>query len=513
MSVSVPGAAVALPRARWVVALEGVNRPRLAMTLWGSVAGLVTALVLLKLAPHEWPIMESRATGMRDSLAVLAEGGPLLVGRHSAHGSYYPIALGDDPGAFTYFPWLAHLFGGVDPVVILTYFYVAVVAALAAVYPIVFHRLTGSLLAGLAAPIMLVACLLSMGFDDIYWIPAWGVMVVLPIIFLLVKHWPRGGLFTLLGVSLFAGWLSSIRSSSGLGLLAIAALVVLMRRWRWWRVLAALAVLALAYLSTSTLDIAAIRAQRDHQLGVRAMLDDQMTQHPLFHTAYIGLGYLSNGYGIRFKDEVAAERVHRESPRTPYMSHRYETLIRSAYFGFVKAHPLEALRQYAAKALVELADTGPYLLLVLLTLPAMLLLGSGRRLWRRLALISMPSLVIGFAQPIVALPGQGYDTELLATLGVLGILGICWALGRAEARARARGSLSLSASELRAAWSAHAAHPGSAGRAIRISTVTVTVLVLVCTGGYFVRQAAFRWQGTHVSALLRDLGYTPGDDV
>jgi hypothetical protein len=506
MSASASSAAVGMRRPRWLSAIEGVRRPRTAMVLYGLAIGLVAALALLAVVPHEWSIMDSRSIGMRASLAVLGEGGPLLVGRHGLKGAYYPVALGDDPGTFTYFPLLGHLFGGVDPVVVLSYFYVVLVASLVAAYPVIFYGLTRSLLAGLAAPVMLLACMVSIGFIDIYWIPAWGMLALLPPLYLMARKWPRFGLMALVAIALAAGWVSSIRSSGGLGIVIAAAIVLLLRRWRWWRMLPALALLAAAYMATSTFVFTAIREQRDHQLGVKMMTDDEMTQHPLYHTAYIGLGYLRNDYGIRFKDEVAAARVLKEAPGTPYFSHHYETVIRGAYFSFWRDHPLEAIRQYGAKAVVVVADAGPYLLLVLLTLPAMLLLGAGRRTIRLWTLLTIPTLVVAFAQPMVAIPEQTYNEELFGVLGVLGILGLCWVLARAEARARERGGLSFSSSQLRVAWATTASEHAALRRSVRISAATIAVLVFFCTGGYFIRESAFRWQGSSPSTLQRYLG-------
>jgi hypothetical protein len=508
MSVSASSTAPALPRPRWLTAIEGIRRPDRAMLVWGLMVGCVFALVLLALVPHEWSVLGSRSTGMRDALRLLDNGGPPLAGRHGGTGPYYAIALGDDPASFTYFPLLGHLLGGVDPRVIMSYFYVFVVSVLAAVYPLVFYRLTRSLLAGYAAPLMLFGYLVSMGFIDIYWMPAWGMFALLPPLYLLARSWPRLGLVALAGICLAAGWLSSVRSSSGVGIAVIACIVLLLRRWRWWRLLPALAVLVCAYLATSTFVIAAIREQRDHRLGM-TLPDDEMTQHPLYHTAYIGLGYLPNGHGIRFKDMVAAARVQHDAPGTPYFSHRYETVIRAAYVDFVKAHPLEALRQYAAKATVAIADTGPYALLALLTLPAMLLIGRGRRTRRLWALLTIPALLVGFAQPMVAIPGQGYDTQLLAVLSVLSILGVCWVLACVESVARRRGGLSFTGDELRALFAAHTGNP--TGRSARLSATIVTVLVLFCIAGYFIRQSALRWQGTPTTVVTRFLGFTPND--
>lgn len=506
MAASVPGAAIDMRRLRLRSTIAGVQRPYVLMVLWGLAAGLLAALALHAVAPHEWPLMRSRVVGMRASLAVLSEGGPLLAGRHGVKGPYYAVALNDDPGVFLYFPLLGHLLGGVDPVVMLSYFYVVVVAALAAVYPLILYRLTGSLLAGLVAPLMLVVCVLSMGFIDIYWIPAWGMLALLPLLYLIARDRPRFAFVALVAIVLAAGWLSSIRSNSGLGILLIAALVLVLRRRGWWRLLPALALLVLAYLATSTLMFTAIREARDHQLGVKSMPDDRMTAHPLWSTAYIGLGYLRNGYGIHYKDESAVSRVEREAPGTPLASPRFETVMRSAYLDFVKAHPAEALRQYAAKILVSVANMGPYLLLVLLTMPAMLLLGPERATRRLWTLLTLPAMLIALIPPLLAIPGEEYGAQSFGVLGVLGILGICWVIASLESLARRQDRLTFSLFKLPAAGATVVGGPDLLRRSIRISAVAVAVLTLICISGYYVRESAFRWSGSYPDTLIQYLG-------
>jgi hypothetical protein len=492
--MSVSGAALDLHWPRWLSAVESVRRPYALMVLWGLVVGLAAALVLLATTPYEWPIMASRSTGMRASLAVLSHGGPLLVGRHGLMGSYYAIALGDDPGSFTYLPLLGHLLGGIDPVVMLRYCYVVLVASLTAIYPLIFYRLTRSLLAGIAAPFMLLVCIRSLGLIDIYWLAAWGMLALLPPLYLLARDWPRFGLLALVAISLAAGWLSSMQGSSGVGIVVTAAIVLLLRRWRWWRVLPALALLAAAYISVNTFVFAAIREHRDQRLGVKAMPDDEMTQHPLWHTAYIGLGYLPNDNGISFKDGSSNARVQHDAPGTPYLSHHYETVIRTAYFSFVRAHPLEVLKQYGAKAVVAVAESRFYLVLMLLTMPAMLLLGTGRRMRRRWALLTLPALVVGFLRTMVAVPGPAYDPGLFGVLGVLAILGLCWMLQQVEMGAREQVSLRFASIMPSTAWSTRTEHPAPLRRITRVSVIYLTALLAVSIGGHFIRSSAEHWQ-------------------
>ncbi len=480
------------------------ERPGVLMALWGLVAVLLTTLVLVTITPSVWPTTDGRGAALRESMIVLDHGGPLLVGRyHGATGAYYDLKRGDDEGVYVYVPVISRLFGVSDPLVMLRYIYIALVSLTAAIYPAVFYRLTGSLLAGIAAPFLFVACIVSMGFLDIYWIPAWGALTTMPLLFLLVlRDWPRYGLLALAGVSLVASWMSSIRSDSGLGVAIAAAAVLAMRRWRWWRLLPALVVLAVVYISIGTFVFGAIRADRDHRLGSAAKTVDVTTAHTLWHTAYAGLGYLPNKYGLRFNDGVPNARVKQEAPNVVFLSSRYEAIIRRAYLGFVRAHPLEVIRQYAAKMVVAIADVAPYLLIVLATLPAALLMGPDRRLARRWYLLSIPPMVVALLPVLMALPMESYEQGLYGAIGVVGIVGLCRVLGLVETAVRKRGGARSMTAAADISWSALVRSPAPGWKSARISIVAVVVLVFWSFGGYFVRRESIHWQGGRTSVLM-----------
>jgi len=462
---------------------------------------------MLAITPTHWPVMEGRAVGLRASLAVLERGGPLLLGRHGAAGSFYQIGGGEE-GIFVYFPLLSRLFGVADPVSMVRYSYIVLFALSATIYPIVFYKLTHSQLAGLAAPAMLLVCVRSLGFDDIYWIPAWGALTLLPLIYLLARDWPRFGLLALVGITLAAGWVSSVRANSGLAIAVPAAIVLLLRRWPLWRLLPGLALLILAYISINAFVFTAIREDRNHRMGnqvATALRREQPSPH-IWHTMYIGLGYLPNDYGIRYEDGVANARVQRDAPGTGYLSARYDAVIRAAYFDVLGQHPLEVIKQYAAKIVAVTAETAPYLLIVLLTLPAMLLLGRDRRAAKRWALLSLPAIVVGFLPAMIAIPVEPYEQGLYGVIGAMGIVGLCWVLGQLEAEIRIHGSIRPMLTVLRRARSSST---DTRRNPVRLSIgISIAALIAMCTlivGGYFVNHSAERWQGYSSGVLVATL--------
>ena len=235
--------------------------------------------------------MGSRSTGLRDSLAVLKQGGPLLTGRHGGVGSFYPVGAGDDLWMYRYLPWLANVLGVSDPVSLLRDGFAVMFAVAAAVYPVCFWRLTNSVLAGLAAPVVMLFCARSLGFNDIVsWLPAWASLCVIATVTRPVRA-PRSHWFELVVIAFTAGWLNTMRSSSGVGVALAALIVLFMLSMRWWRKVAVLVLMVVAYISIGTFAITAIREHRDHRLGV-SLSANHPQSHPFWHPAYLGLGYL-----------------------------------------------------------------------------------------------------------------------------------------------------------------------------------------------------------------------------
>ena len=468
---------------------------------WGAVMACLALVGLYAASPHSWPIQASRATELRDSLAMIKHGGPLLLGRHP-NGQLYAVGVTDDQGLFVYIPWLSHVLGVSDPVNMLRYLYIALFTLTAGIYPFLFWRLTGSTLAGLAAPLLLLACVRSIGFNDLYWIPAWGILTLLPIIFLMSNRWPaRIGVPLVAALGVLASLLTSMRSQAGLPIVLALATVIVMQRWRWWQTAAVIALLAVAYISVNTFVIPAVRAHRDDRIGTTALSRDQPSGHPFWHTAYIGLGYLPNSSKLHYRDQDAAARVEREAPGARFLSGRYATTLRKAYFRVITREPGEWLRQNAAKALVMIADAAPYLVLVALTLPALLLLEQqGRR--RRWLLLTLPALVITLLPALIAIPFQIYEEGLYGILGLVAIVALTWMIQRAGQLSVDGSSLRQMARSLRAGVRRDDAWGERLRRAMTWSAAAIAATLVLAIPAHFVRREAERWLGENSGVLI-----------
>ncbi len=483
---------------------QGLKTPSATtlMLLWGLTVALLGGLLLLAVAPADWPTFGFRITDLDNEMTVIREGGQLFFARHGARGSLYLVGTNDDEGIYVFVPLLTRLFGLASPLSMFRYAYVFFWSLALAAYPLAFYRLTRSTLAGIAAPLALFVCVLSMGFNNLYWIPAWAALALLPIIFLLARDWPRFGLAALVVISLIASLLSSIRGDSGLGIAITAAIVLLLRRMRWWLALASLILLAVAYMAIPLFVLDPLNAHRDSEIRGTPLSHEQLKSHPLWHTSYIGLGYLPNNYGIFYSDGVAAARVQREAPGTVYLSRRYASVLKKAYFDVVQDHPVEVVKQYAAKVIVTIADLIPYLSIVLLTAPAMLLLGPERRIRRRWLLLALPTAILGFLPMMIAIPSEGYEQGLYGVVGVVGIVGICWLLAEVEVSAHKQGGLRRMLAMPPTSW---LGDHNQLRRSVCISCVALAACIPVLVGGHFIRQSADRWQHAYSAVLVEYL--------
>ena len=152
------------------------------------------------------------------------------------------------------------------------------------------------------------------------------------------------------------------------------------------------------------------------------------------------------------------------------------------------------------------ADTTPYLLVIILTLPSMLLLGPDRRIVRRWVLLTVPAVVFAFLSPMLALPRQWYEEDLYGVLGVIGILGVCWMLKRVTtARSRAGGARATGNGRSMS-WGELARSPAPGWRSARIAVVAVLLLCAIAVGGAIVREESDLWQHGSAGVLMEHLG-------
>jgi len=412
------------------VAPEPSHSGRLGGALaWGALWAVVGSLALYFLAPNPWPLQTSRATELRASLTVLEHGGPALLGYHS--GSHVPYAIGysDDQGIYVIVPVLSDWLGASDPVAVLRWLWIAAWAVVLMLSAVVARSLFRSSWAALSAAPTLLVCALSFGFGDIYWVSAWVAVALLPLLILLARGRPRYLWAALTLIALVAGVATTVRSAAGLPVALAAAAVAIMAGRRWSMRVGLILAVAVAYLGPAWIVLPAIREHRDQRVGVNLSAQEP-TSHPLWHSAYIGLGYTPNRYGIHYLDGYAAAAAQQADPGVRYLSPAYSNALHRQVSALIERDPGFVAKVESEKAIVVLSHAGRYLLLLALLLPAALTALDPTRLRRLELLLFLPALAIGALPAILAVPLRDYELTLLASLGTLGLL----AIGSAAAR-------------------------------------------------------------------------------
>jgi hypothetical protein len=71
--------------------------------------------------------------------------------------------------------------------------------------------------------------------------------------------------------------------------------------------------------------------------------------HPVWHSVFIGFGYLQNNYGITWSDVNAHDRVQSIAPGTTFGSVRYERILRDEVIQLLRRHPWFVFETMASK--------------------------------------------------------------------------------------------------------------------------------------------------------------------
>ena len=417
--------------------------PRLTMRRALVLYGVALAVIAFAVGNALWPVshvtlLGSRLRGLTTAIDVIDHGGPPLLGstqpyseswRTTPAQSYFSAASTDDPGIYLYLPVAGRILGVDDPLLLLKWFALVSFALLVCVYPLLFYELFGSLVVAVVSPVLPTAFLIF-GNADIYWIAAWCALACLPVLMLLTsRRWSGRSVAACAGVAIVASYASSVRSEAGLGVAIAAVALVLVRERRWRRRLAVGALVAAAYLTVRPALIKGVVTYRDHAIASYVHVHPAWSSvsgsgHPFWHSAYIGLGYLPNRWGIAWKDASAEAAVRRVDPKAPYLSARYSSILEHRYFHILREDPGFVLRTYAEKAAIEANQALRRFLPGLVLLPALLLFGPRRRLLAGWSLLALPTLVIQFVPPVLVMPGI-YGVGFLSAVGLLALLPVC----------------------------------------------------------------------------------------
>jgi hypothetical protein len=423
----------ALPNGR---PLASPRSRRLAVAAYGLIACLAAVAYLSQRPTADFVLMPTRSDDLRAAIAVLDRGGPPLLGCSKPWGTpglqasdCRAIGVTDDQGIYLYLSELGHWTGQSDPAALVRILFLGLFALLVAVYPLLFYELFGSLAVAAIAPVVVLVPHAVFKDSDIYWVPQWLLLLCLPGLALALRLWDsrrRAAVALLVVLMLVASFGTSIRIQSGLPILIAALGIVVLKRSRARFKLAAAAALVVAYLSIATFGFAGVRAYRDHVIGWPSFGTGVPTQHPFWHNAYIGLGYLPNRYGIVWNDVISQREVQKERPGTGYLSTEYERVLRHRYLQILRHDPGFVARNAELKLRSVIGDTARRFWLALVVLPLALAVGPLRRTLRLDAALAAPALALTILSPLLTLPDTKYLSGWYGTWGYLWLLAVAW---------------------------------------------------------------------------------------
>ncbi len=369
-------------------------------------------------------IMPWRLSNLEATVRAYTQTGAPLV-RITPGGYYGPANPTDDPGLFLFAPPLARLLGlsaaGAKDALLALIVLVALIAGALGLWRSL--TTTAGRVIGLIGAVGLALVCLELG--DVYLTGGAAALAVLPWLYRSTLGDTAKRLMWLAApLGLVAALSNLMRSHAGttvaiafvVALVATPKLTIKERLVPLALMLTGLAVVA-GMFSVAT-------GQRDAFLRT-VPADPQRVEvgHPLWHTIYIGLGYIPNRYGLAYDDNVALDRVAKVAPGEPMGSPRYEEVLRTDVMRLASSDPLFILRVEASKILrlllylVAFANIG---------LVGMLWARPGRAVWMPL----VAALAFSALAPIISVPRPDYSAGFIGVAVIIGLVGIDLALAK-----------------------------------------------------------------------------------
>jgi hypothetical protein len=304
--------------------------PRLCMPV-GYRQGYSTVPIKTRIG-----MLGDRYHEVNEALLGWNETGVPLVGRFD--GRWEAVPCGDDTGLFYIVPLLARQIGW-DVDRSLDVFLEGIIVASAATGLLGLWLTASRVWQRMLAVVPIVGgAYLAYKMGDVYVVQGSVVLMLIPWLVYAVKTGVRGQLrfliVTLSGIILgLAQW---IRTQSGSPVLVFfVVLVCFSSLRRSTRIL--LATTLFFFMSLPLLYAEFPLHQRDSFLALHQADHRVALNHHLFwHTAYLGLGYLTNPYVSAFQDSVAVEYVEALDPAAIYGGKEYEELLKSRVKEIIK---------------------------------------------------------------------------------------------------------------------------------------------------------------------------------
>jgi hypothetical protein len=263
-----------------------------------------------------------------------------------------PAGVGDDIGLYYFIPKISHLLGiSLDQSINVILISVILVSlSLGVIGSFLYFRRRA--IQWLAVVELALLALVSYFVNGIYVILSSIVIAIVPLFLYFAGQRRISSKFIifLIFAGLVIGITHHLRSHAGTGVLIFMTIILLTSIQIHWKQKSILILLLVVSVSAPMIYFDNIMKQRDIYLAKNNAIYEPFTRgHVFWHSFYIGFGFLSNEYGIKYKDETGIEKVRSISPRTRYPSQAYEAIVRGEVFRLIKKHPLFVTQTIFAK--------------------------------------------------------------------------------------------------------------------------------------------------------------------
>jgi hypothetical protein len=145
-------------------------------------------------------------------------------------------------------------------------------------------------------------------------------------------------------------WLNVVRSGTSTVCFAFLVPFAAGRKPIWKGAL--LLIAALIACIPASMEMDRMMERRDAFLASSNQAETAVSGHPVWHSVYIGLGFIPNAEVSSYADGVAIAKVASIDGSAPFVSPRYEAILESEVFRIAKTHPLILIENLAAKTAI-----------------------------------------------------------------------------------------------------------------------------------------------------------------
>lgn len=360
------------------------------------------------------------------------------------NGTIAPITDSNSPCYF-YIAKIAVLTGNYSSAFWFTFIQLAGVGTVIALYPVLFYRITDSVLAGVLSPVvmyMVTHVHLWEVKTDSYWGMPWAVLMGMPLVILFCRTIVKKRQYwIILGLIAFVIGLSNVpRAHSGIGILAITTIIVLAKsiktkdklRNRLMTITGSFAIMIVGYvLFTSIVP---------NLYFLIKGTSNPISSFGPWHTVFLSYGWEENPYGIEWADEYGRLFAQNINPGIVYNSSEYMDLLKEQVFSMWKENPAWFIGSYVRKlaACVNHAfNPGRFNIWILLIFIATLVTGiirneeNSRRVSAYLYLIILV-IILFFTEmifPMLAIPAGWYCLGMGGTIWEVKVIMLTYTVG------------------------------------------------------------------------------------